>query len=228
MNSGGRGAGQHMSTRSVVVLGLESRYAFEVRDLLAAANVEVRAWMPSVHDGEVAGEFPQVTSREVADLENAEFVIPLLTPGRRKLRAAEGADLGMHPGDPVIHPTSVVSGSVRIAPGGLVGPLAVIGSNVVCGAFFMANRVASAGHDCVFGDFCTIGPAATLCGGCVLEDGVYVGAGAVLLPKVRVGRNAVIAAGAVVTRDVASHTVVAGNPARVMRESVAGYRDIGV
>jgi acetyltransferase-like isoleucine patch superfamily enzyme len=38
----------------------------------------------------------------------------------------------------------------------------------------------------------------------------------------------VIAAGAVVTRDVANHTVVAGNPARVIRESVAGYRDIGV
>lgn len=217
-----------MSTRSIVVLGLESRYAFEVLDLLAAANVDVRAWMPSAHDTEIAGDFPQVVSRDAPDLEDAEFVIPLLTPGRRKLRAQEGADLGMRPGGPVIHPTSVASGSARIGPGSLIGPVAVIGSNVVCGAFFMANRVASAGHDCVFGDFCTIGPSSSICGGCVLEDGVYVGAGAVLLPKVRIGRNAVIAAGAVVTRDVASHTVVAGNPARVVRESVAGYRDIGV
>jgi sugar O-acyltransferase (sialic acid O-acetyltransferase NeuD family) len=217
-----------MSTRSVVVLGLESRYAFEVLDLLAAANVDVRASTPSVHDSEIAGEFPRLASRDAEALQDAEFVIPLLTPGRRKLRAQEGADLGMRPGDPVIHPTSVVSGSARIGPGGLIGPVAVIGSNVVCGAFFMANRVASAGHDCVFGDFCTIGPSSSICGGCELEEGVYVGAGAILLPKLRIGRNAVIAAGAVVTRDVANHTVVAGNPARVIRESVAGYRDIGV
>jgi sugar O-acyltransferase (sialic acid O-acetyltransferase NeuD family) len=217
-----------MSARSVVVLGLESRYAFEVLDLLAAANVDVRAWMPSVHDSEVAGAFPQVVSSDASSFVDAEFVVPLLTPGRRKLRAQEGADLGMRPGDPVIHPTSVVSGSARIGPGGLIGPVAVIGSNVACGAFFMANRVASAGHDCVFGDFCTIGPSSSICGGCVLEEGVYVGAGAVLLPKVRIGKNAVIAAGAVVTRDVASHTMVAGNPAKVIRDSIAGYRDIGV
>jgi maltose O-acetyltransferase len=61
-----------------------------------------------------------------------------------------------------------------------------------------------------------------------LEDGVYVGAGAVLLPKMRIGNNAVIAAGAVVTRDVASRTMVAGNPAKIIREGIAGYRDIGV
>jgi acetyltransferase EpsM len=92
----------------------------------------------------------------------------------------------------------------------------------------MANRHASAGHDCVFGDFCTIGPSSTVCGGCILEDGVYVGAGAVVLPKIRIGRNSVVGAGAVVTRDVPSHTAVAGNPAKVISQPVAGYRDIGV
>jgi sugar O-acyltransferase (sialic acid O-acetyltransferase NeuD family) len=217
-----------MSTRSVVVLGLESRYAFEVLDLLAAANVDVRAMMASVHDTEVAGDFPKVMARDALNLFDAEFVIPLLTPGRRKLRAAEGADLGMRASPAVIHPTAVVSGSARVGSAGLIGALAVIGSHTVCGDYFMANRTASVGHDCVLGDFCTLGPAATLCGYSVVEDGVYVGTAAVLLPSVRVGRNAVIAAGAVVTRDVPAGSMVAGNPARIMREGIPGYREIGV
>jgi maltose O-acetyltransferase len=51
----------------------------------------------------------------------------------------------------------------------------------------------------------------------VIGDGAWLGAGAIVLPGVRVGENAVIGAGAVVTRDVEKSTVVAGNPARVIR-----------
>lgn len=54
--------------------------------------------------------------------------------------------------------------------------------------------------------------------GIVVEDDVWIGAQAVVTDGVRVGRGAVIAAGAVVTRDVPPHTVVAGVPARVIRE----------
>jgi acetyltransferase-like isoleucine patch superfamily enzyme len=49
--------------------------------------------------------------------------------------------------------------------------------------------------------------------GCVIEDFVFIGTRALILPGVKVGRAAVIAAGAVVTRDVAPFTVVAGSPA---------------
>lgn len=45
----------------------------------------------------------------------------------------------------------------------------------------------------------------------------WIGAGAIILPGVTVGDDAVVGAGAVVTRDVAARTVVAGNPARVIR-----------
>jgi len=51
----------------------------------------------------------------------------------------------------------------------------------------------------------------------VIEDNVWIGGGAILLPGMSVGRNAVVGAGAVVTRNVPANTVVAGNPARVIR-----------
>jgi acetyltransferase-like isoleucine patch superfamily enzyme len=50
-----------------------------------------------------------------------------------------------------------------------------------------------------------------------LEDGCDIGVGAILLPGVTIGRNAQVGAGAVVTQSVPPRTIVAGNPARVLR-----------
>ncbi|WP_406736154.1 sugar O-acetyltransferase [Thioclava sp. GXIMD4215] len=51
-----------------------------------------------------------------------------------------------------------------------------------------------------------------------IHDGVWIGGGAIICPGVTIGENAVVGAGAVVTRDVAPATLVAGNPARLIRQ----------
>ena len=51
--------------------------------------------------------------------------------------------------------------------------------------------------------------------------GLSLGAGAIVLPGARIGRNAVVAAGSVVRGDIPDHCVVAGVPARVIREHTA-------
>jgi acetyltransferase-like isoleucine patch superfamily enzyme len=53
--------------------------------------------------------------------------------------------------------------------------------------------------------------------GVVIEDDVWVGARAVILRGVRVGRGAIIGAGSVVTKSVPPYSIVAGNPAKVVR-----------
>lgn len=52
----------------------------------------------------------------------------------------------------------------------------------------------------------------------VIGDDVWIGANAVILPGVTIGRHVVVAAGAVVTKDVPSYCVVAGVPAKVIKE----------
>ena len=52
----------------------------------------------------------------------------------------------------------------------------------------------------------------------VIEDEADLGVGAVVLPGVTIGRGAHVGAGAVVTHDVPPYAVVAGSPARVLRE----------
>jgi maltose O-acetyltransferase len=51
----------------------------------------------------------------------------------------------------------------------------------------------------------------------VVEDGAWIGMAALVLPGVRIGAGAVVSAGAVVTSDVPPDTLVAGNPATVVR-----------
>ena len=49
-----------------------------------------------------------------------------------------------------------------------------------------------------------------------IKDNVFIGARALIMPGVTVGKSSIIAAGAVVTKDVPSNSVVAGNPAKVI------------
>lgn len=48
----------------------------------------------------------------------------------------------------------------------------------------------------------------------VIEDWAYIGACSQIMPGVTIGEGALVAAGSVVTKSVAPHTVVGGNPAR--------------
>ena len=51
----------------------------------------------------------------------------------------------------------------------------------------------------------------------LIRSGASIGSGATILPNVTVGERAIVGAGSVVTKDVAAHSIVAGNPARPIR-----------
>lgn len=51
-----------------------------------------------------------------------------------------------------------------------------------------------------------------------IGDDIWIGANAVILPGVNIGHHSVVAAGAVVTKDVPPHTLVAGVPAKVIKQ----------
>ncbi len=51
-----------------------------------------------------------------------------------------------------------------------------------------------------------------------IEDGCWICSGAIICGGVTIGKNSIVAAGAVVTRDMPSNVIIAGVPARVIRE----------
>ena len=52
----------------------------------------------------------------------------------------------------------------------------------------------------------------------VIEDDVMIGANASIMPGVRIGTHSIVAAGAVVTKDVPPHSLVAGVPAKLIKQ----------
>jgi acetyltransferase-like isoleucine patch superfamily enzyme len=52
----------------------------------------------------------------------------------------------------------------------------------------------------------------------VVKKGASIGSGSTILSNISIGENAIVGAGSVVTKDVPANTIVAGNPARVLRQ----------
>ena len=67
-------------------------------------------------------------------------------------------------------------------------------------------------------DFVSVYPSASISGNVLLEEGVTIGTGARILQGITVGKGSFVGAGAVVTKDVAPGTIVAGVPAKEMHK----------
>ncbi|MEC9485307.1 MAG: 2,3,4,5-tetrahydropyridine-2,6-dicarboxylate N-acetyltransferase [Candidatus Izemoplasma sp.] len=128
--------------------------------------------------------------------------------------------------------------SSRIEPGAIIRDQVEIGRNVVIMMNATINIGASIGDGTMIdmnvvlggratvGKNCHIGAGTVLAGvieppsatPVIIEDNVVIGANAVVLEGVKVGEGAVVAAGAVVTKDVPANAVVAGTPARIIKQ----------
>lgn len=132
----------------------------------------------------------------------------------------------------------------QVRRGASVGAECIVGKGVYIGAgVTVGNRVKIQNYALVFEgatveDGVFIGPAAILAndrfpravapdgrlksaedwhlGNVHVEQGASIGAGAVIVPNARIGSWATVGSGAVVTRDVGSHQLVVGNPARAI------------
>lgn len=128
--------------------------------------------------------------------------------------------------------------NARIEPGAIIRELVSIGDRAVIMMGAIINIGASIGEDSMIdmgvvlggrasvGKRCHIGAGAVLAGvvepasatPVVVEDDVLIGANAVVIEGVRIARGSVVAAGSIVIKDVPENVVVAGVPARVIKQ----------
>ena len=86
----------------------------------------------------------------------------------------------------------------------IIGDDVLIGHNVV---------LATLNHDFAPDQRGNLHPAPV-----IIKDRVWIGSSVTVLPGVTIGENAIVAAGATVTKDVPANTVVAGVPAKVIKQ----------
>lgn len=136
------------------------------------------------------------------------------------------------------------AGRVELGDNALLHPYVIIGTGGRGGSVRIGDRVTVNSFACLYGlggldigNDALIGPGAVIVAqthnfdrtdipikdqgsagrGVRIGDGAWIGANAVILDGVTVGAGAIVGAGAVVTRDIAPFDIVAGNPARVIR-----------
>ena len=106
-----------------------------------------------------------------------------------------------------------------------------IGDNVIIGSLsnLICSKSIQIGNDCLIGwdveihdtdGHKIVRDGFELAKPIAIGDHVWVGSRAMILKGVKIGSNSVVAKGAIVTRDVPENCIVAGSPARVIREHV--------
>ncbi|CAN4273545.1 WbbJ Acetyltransferase (isoleucine patch superfamily) [Methylophilaceae bacterium] len=116
-------------------------------------------------------------------------------------------------------PTALICKSVVYGSGLQVMPYAIVHNDVQVGDQCIINTRALVEHDCILNDGAEIGPGAVLCGRVVVGKNTWVGANATIRPRINIGNNSIIGAGSVVVKDIPSNVIVAGVPARVIKEN---------
>lgn len=194
--------------------------AYVKGDLTGLSHPEIRMFGEggfSVLFGEdaVVEAFLEANKDRITDVivenDRRNSAIPLLDLKKINARIEPGAtirDRVSIGANCVVMMGAVINIGASIDEGTMVDMNAVLGARVACG-----KRV-HVGAGAVLAGVLEP-PSATPV---IIEDEVMIGANAVVLEGVRVGKGAVVAAGAVVTKDVPAGVVVAGAPARIIKD----------
>lgn len=125
-----------------------------------------------------------------------------------------------------IEPGAIIRDQVEIGDNAVIMMGAIINIGAEIGSNSMIDMGAVLGGRAIVGENCHIG-AGTVLAGVIepasaepvrIDDNVLIGANAVVIEGVHVGEGAVVAAGAIVTHDVEPHTMVAGVPAKFIKQ----------
>jgi sugar O-acyltransferase (sialic acid O-acetyltransferase NeuD family) len=225
----------HTNTTAVllpelVLLGVGSPFVMEFEETCLRLGTEIAAYIKNTDDPAFASDAHKIV--DMGDLTPAltskPVAFPLVTPVHRQrvFKLALSASFTSFPS--LVDPTSILAASTQLGKGVFINAGCTIGSACDVGDFVLINRSVSLGHHVTLSKFASVGPGVVVAGRVKIGRGAFIGAGAIIAPDIIIGANAVVAVGTVVRHDVADNTLVAGNPAKVVKPDIPGYNKSGV
>lgn len=191
-----------------------SGHAKVIVDILLSKGVQVQGFYDEDETKKSLWGIPVIGKTKDFNHPTEECIVAI---GKNETRKKVVEQLANAEFGTAIHQTSNLGSHVEIGQGTVVMAGTIINADTKIGEHVIINTSASVDHDCIIQDFAHIAPNSSLCGGVVIGEGTLVGAGATVIPLVKIGDWCTIGAGTVVVEDVPDHSVVVGNPGRVVK-----------
>ncbi len=187
-----------------------SGHAKVIKDILDANNIHIDALVddnPNLQ--ELLG---------MSVMHNPEKLSPfIISIGNNKIRKTIAERLAHAEFISAIHPSAMISPSVKIGVGTVVMQGAIIQADAKIGMHCIVNTGATVDHECMIEDFVHISPNVSLCGNVHVGEGTQIGVGSSVIPDIKIGRWSMIGAGSVVVNDIPDGVLAYGNPCRVIK-----------
>jgi sugar O-acyltransferase (sialic acid O-acetyltransferase NeuD family) len=120
-----------------------------------------------------------------------------------------------------IHPSAQLGKNVSLGVGNVIMAGCVVNSSTAIGDFCILNTNCSVDHDGKVGDFVSFAPNSCAGGSVEAGDFAAICLGARIIDRLTIGSHTVVGAGSTVLRDLPSHVVAYGTPARIVRSRSA-------
>jgi len=126
----------------------------------------------------------------------------------------------------LIDPSTFVSRTAKIGVGCVIYPNCFIGLSARIGDYVFSFSSTVINHDDIIEDRVQFGSGVTLAGNVHVEPDCFLGQASTCIQKLTIGRNSLIGMGSVVVKNVEPYSVMAGNPAKKLRELPPDVRPV--
>jgi sugar O-acyltransferase (sialic acid O-acetyltransferase NeuD family) len=195
---------------------INSTLGWEKYAVIGFLDDDSTKWGKEIHGVIVRG--PLRSAQEYGD---SFYVNGIGSPASFLKKEAILRDLGIEAQkyETITHPSARISALSKIGNGSVVLQNVVIASNAQVGNHVMILPNSIISHDDVIDDYTCIAGGVCISGEVHVGKSCYLGTNCSLIGRIKVGDHSLIGMGSVVIRDVPPDSVVAGNPAIVLRST---------